>query len=105
MQVGQAARCVRVALKTRDLDWLPFVDAFMNFLPHSHSRGSGPAAWDKAVRIANLPPGRLTRGLAAMTIRAYVRASTADQRCELQGRDSASMPNVRGGRLPISTRM
>lgn len=38
-----------------------------------------------------------------MTIRAYVGVSTADQRCELQVRDSASMPNVRGGRLRIST--
>jgi hypothetical protein len=31
VEVGQAARCVRVALKTRDLDWLPFVDALRTF--------------------------------------------------------------------------
>jgi hypothetical protein len=39
------------------------------------------------VRAATLPTGRLAGGVTAMTIRAYVRVSTADQRCELQVRE------------------
>jgi Resolvase, N terminal domain len=85
----------RKLLKTCGL--APLRGRFANFLPPPHPKRPEPAARDKAVRttlgFARFP------GATAMTVRAYVRVSTADQNCELQVRELCQYAERQGWQI------